>query len=475
MLLTATPDEFEVREAVFGLNGDSSPGPDSFGGSFYQKCWDIISDDVTTAIIHLFTTLEIPDGMNSSMVTLLPKVADSIRVTDFRLIVMGNFSYKIFTKIIAMRLGSFISDVLSSSQYGFISGRSIHSCVAIASEIINSLCMGKSDSMAIKVDIAKTFDTISWDFLLHVLNCMGFSARFVQLINGVLSSAKLLILINGTPHRFFSCSRGVRQGDPLSPLLFCIAEETLILWLDHYIDIGKLTVHKKLPRHLFYADDILIFMEVSRRNGRNIKRLLKDYGKVSGQIYSPSKSSIFYSPRTSTAMVNYIKRCTAISTGSLPFKYLGVPIFLGTPKVQYLAPIADSVINIFSRWHGNTLSLAGRCCLISSVIASSLVHRMMIYRWPRTLINRLEVAIRSFLWTGNTDKKGFSNVAWKRCCAPLAEGGFGIRSLRIANSSFCCKLAWDFLTSSDTQAGIISKRYFDSRGNAINRRHASSI
>lgn len=130
----------------------------------------------------------------------------------------------------------------------------------------------------------------------------------------------------------------------------------------------------------------------------------------------------------------------------------------------------DSVINIFSRWRGHTLSLAGRRCLINSVIASSLVHTMMVYRWPKSLLHWLEVAIRSYLWTWDETKKGFSNVDWKRSCAPLTEGGFKIRSLRLANASFCCKLAWDFLTTTDTQALFIQNRYFDVNGNPINHR-----
>ncbi|KAL8488105.1 hypothetical protein ACS0TY_024404 [Phlomoides rotata] len=73
-------------------------------------------------------------------------------------------------------------------------------------------------------------------------------------------------------------------------------------------------------------------------------------------------------------------RSTEVSIGSLPFDYLGVPIFRGAPKVQQLSRLADSVISKFGRWKGSTLSLAGRKCLINSVIAASLVHSMMVYR-----------------------------------------------------------------------------------------------
>lgn len=159
-------------------------------------------------------------------------------------------------------------------------------------------------------------------------------------------------------------------------------------------------------------------------------------------------------------LVHYINDITFISIGSLSIKDLGVPIFKGAPKVEHLSPITDSIIQIFSRWRGHSLSLAGRCCLINSVIASSLVHSMMIYRWSKTLLHRLEVETRSYLLMGDTNRKGFCNVDWKCCCAPLGKGGFGIRSLRLVNASFLRKLAWDFFNTSDTQACFVRNRIF---------------
>lgn len=154
----------------------------------------------------------------------------------------------------------------------------------------------------------------------------------------------------------------------------------------------------------------MIFMEATHANGRNITKLLDDYGNISRQKFSAPKSSILFGPSATPSFNHYITRCTSISAGSLLFTYLGVPIFCGALKIEYLAPIADSILDKFNRWRRHTLSLAGRRCLINSVIASSLVHTMMIYRWPRTLLQRLEVAIRCYLWTGNVTKKGFSNI-----------------------------------------------------------------
>lgn len=103
------------------------------GVFFLSKCWDVISYEVSNAITYMFSTLDLPQGTNSSLVALNQKVVNSIRVTDFKPVVMGNFIYKVYTKIIASRLGSFIGDILSPTQFGFIPGRRIHTCIALAS------------------------------------------------------------------------------------------------------------------------------------------------------------------------------------------------------------------------------------------------------------------------------------------------------------------------------------------------------
>lgn len=120
---------------------------------------------------------------------------------------------------------------------------------------------------------------------------------------------------------------------------------------------------------------------------------------------------------------------------------------------------------------GHTLSLAGRCCLINNVISSSLVHTMMVYRWPKSLLHRIEVAIRSYLWMGDINKKGslmlIGNAIVLHC--------LGIRSIRLANASFTCKLTWDFLTTSDKQASFLRDRFFHTDGRPRNTNKAFSI
>lgn len=182
------------------------------------------------------------------------------------------------------------------------------------------------------------------------------------------------------------------------------------------------------------------------------------------RFLAPPKSRIYYGDKVPNRVRRYIRHKTSISTGSLPFSYLGVPLFKGSLRACHLGALADSVICKFAKQQGHTLSLAGRCCLINSVIASSLVHTMMIYKWPKSVLHRLEVAIRGFLWTGDIDKRGFSNVEQARCCSPINEGGFGLRSIRLANASFNCKLVWDILSSTDPVHHWLKRTYFYDSG-----------
>ncbi|KAL8492486.1 hypothetical protein ACS0TY_023891 [Phlomoides rotata] len=162
---------------------------------------------------------------------------------------------------------------------------------------------------------------------------------------------------------------------------------------------------------------------------------------------------------------NAMLRSMGISECSLPFSYLGVPIFHGAPRTCHLTAMADSIIAKFSKWKGHSLSLAGRKCMVNSITSISLVHSMMVYYWPRSLLKRIKTAMRNFLWTCDISKKNTScSVSWARCSSPIDEEGQGIHSLHLANDSFVCKLAWDILCNTSLAFSLIHNRYFTPRG-----------
>ncbi|GAU48947.1 hypothetical protein TSUD_285360 [Trifolium subterraneum] len=212
-MLTILPSHDEIKSVVFGLNNDSAPGPNGFGAVFFQTYWDIIKQDVISAVLQFSTTGWLSPNFNANILVLIPKITNAESVNQYRPIVIANFKFKLISKILANRLAPLMPAITSIQQRDFIKGRSIKDCICLTSEAINVLhrkCA--SGNIVLKVDIAKAFDTLNWNFLLKTLKCFGFSSRFCNWIHFILLSARISISINGKQHGYFSCSRGLRQA-----------------------------------------------------------------------------------------------------------------------------------------------------------------------------------------------------------------------------------------------------------------------
>ncbi|GAU40165.1 hypothetical protein TSUD_292700 [Trifolium subterraneum] len=415
----------------------SAPGPDGFGAIFFQTYWEIIKQDVFKAVLQFFTSGWLLPNFNSNTLVLIPKTNNADSVNHFRPIVVANFKFKIISKILADRLATIMPAITSIQQRGFIKGRSIKDCICVTSEAINVLHKKSfGGNLAIKVDIAKAFDTLEWSFLLKVLKTFGFSQTFCKWIHAILLSAKNSISFNGRNHGFFSCSRRVRQGDPLSPLLFCLAEEVISRSITNLVREGKLTLisgcrNSNVPSHVLYADDIMLFCKGSTSNIQVLASLFMRYGQASGQFVNPQKSSIF--------------------AGS---------ISQSKPKKCHLQPLADRVKIKLASWKASLLSIAGRVQLVKSVIYSMLLHSITIYAWPVSLIKDVEKWLRNFIWSGNVEKRKLVTVAWHKVCLPFQEGGLGLRSLSKINEAGNLKLCWELMHSNLQWAQLLKSRVF---------------
>lgn len=310
--------------------------------------WSIIKKDVVSAVLQFFTDGWILPSYNSNTLVLIPKTPNADTVDQFRPIVIANFKHKIITKVLANRLSQILPNIVSQEQRAFIHGRNIKDCICLTSEAIN-LMQAKTfgGNLAMKVDIAKAFDTLEWGFLLKVLKPFGFNSTFCDWMKVILESAYISISINGKQRGYFKCKRGVRQGAHLSPLLFCLAEDVLSRCISNLVREGKIkqikgTRHSMVPSHILYDDDIMLFCKGDSTSIQALTQLFNDYAAISGQKVNPSKSILYAGSMTAQRHLS-IATSLGFTVGFLPFMYLGAPIFKGNPKKAHFQFIVDRV------------------------------------------------------------------------------------------------------------------------------------
>ncbi|CAL2246750.1 unnamed protein product [Prunus armeniaca] len=218
LLRTITREE--VFETVKSLSPSASPGPDGFTGAFFQHHWSVVGDDVFRVVLSFFHSGKLPKRLNHTHITLIPKVLNPRNMKQWRPISLCNVIYKIISKILTNRLKSVLPLLISPYQSAFVAERHITDNILVVHEILHSLQSGKrSDpkTLALKLDMAKAFDRVEWPFLIAMMKKLGFPYQFCSWIFECISTVSYSVLINGAPIGKITPSRGLRQGDPLSP------------------------------------------------------------------------------------------------------------------------------------------------------------------------------------------------------------------------------------------------------------------
>ncbi|XP_020253837.1 uncharacterized protein LOC109830891 [Asparagus officinalis] len=406
-LLYAPVTKDEIKVAMFSMPDNKAPGPDGYSASFFKSSWSIIGDEVTATIKEFFRMGKLLGVVNSTYIALIPKIQCPKTPTDFRLISYCNCLYKIISKILANRIQSVMGFLTNEAQCAFVKSRQITNNMLLAHELVKNYGRKHvSPRVMINIDIRKAFDTISWKFLQDILNDMGFPKVFTSWITTCIPTPRYSISLNGSLHGYFKGKRGLRQGDPLSPYLFILGIK------------GELYSVQK------------------------IYDCVKDFGEKSGLEANPSKCAIYYGG-VEESIKGVIRNSLNFPEGSLPIKYLGLPLI--SKRMSYIdcSPLFIKILGQFQAWVKlKKLSYAGRLQIIKSVILGIQIFWTSCYILPVKVLRRIDELCRNILW-GNSDQKFKPPlVNWEKVCTGKKNGGLGIISASLWNTAAALRTIW---------------------------------
>nr|XP_043629989.1 uncharacterized protein LOC122601290 [Erigeron canadensis] len=281
VMISEVTDE-EVKQVVFSMGDDKSPGPDGSTAAFFKSAWGIIGKDITVAVQDFFLSKKLLKELNHTKIALVPKVSAPSTVTEFRPISLCNILFKCISKIIANRIKDSLSGLVSINQSAFIPGRTISDNILLTQDIMHNYHLNRGPPRcAFKVDIQKAYDTVDWGFLNNILIAFGFPQRMIDWIMLCVSSASYSLSINGFVHGYFRGKRG--------------------------------------------SDDLFIFMRGDVDSAQVIIASIDEFKAVSGLAPSLPKSTAYFC-NVRDSIKRAILEVLPFEEGRLPVKYLGVPL-----------------------------------------------------------------------------------------------------------------------------------------------------
>ncbi|XP_071912299.1 uncharacterized protein [Coffea arabica] len=255
------------------MDGDNAAGPDSFTSKFFTFSWDIIATDVYIAVVSFFCRAELPRFITSTSIVLVPKVPNPQDFSNFWPISLCNFINKVLSRLLSDRVAVFLPKIISPQQSGFVRGRNITENYLLAQEVLAGIGKkSREGNVALKLDMAKAYDRVSWLHLTRVLRKFGFGERFIDMTWRLVSNVWFSVMVNEAAYGFFKSSR----------------------------------------------DDVLILANGPSTSLRRVMRVLDMYQRSSGQLLNAQKSGYLVHPSLPSARHRVIERITGFSCQVFP-------------------------------------------------------------------------------------------------------------------------------------------------------------
>ena len=393
-----------VSEALVALSGmakSKSPGSDGLPAEFYLAFWEVLGSDLVEVFNASLDYGSLPFSQRGALIMLIFKKGDWLDHKNWRPISLLNVDYKLCARVLAGRLLKVIHQIVAPDQTCGVPGRFIGENVTLLRDISTYASETNTPLAILSLDQEKAFDRVDWSFLLAVLSHMGFGPSFIRWVRLLYTDIRRAVLVNGYTSDCFYPSRGVRQGCPLSPLLYVLTMEVLAVNIRAHPNIVGIClsgIPYPLPVLSLYADDTSIIS-------------ISDSSPVAVfDVYSKFESGTGAKPNLDKcqglwlgAWRNRSDSPIAIDWNSTKIKTLGVFVGHGNLEEANWRPRIDTVQRVPNSWRSRSLSFSGKALVINALAPSRIWYVASLVSMPLWVSRELNKIVFNFFWSGKRD------------------------------------------------------------------------
>ena len=385
----------ELAKSLKKLPNNKAPGCDGLTTDFYKFFWVDIKDLLFNSYLYGYHHGILSLDQRRAILNLIPKPDKDLRyLKNWRPLSLLNTDYKILAKTLASRLQDVIGSLINEDQTGCLAGRFIGENLRTIIDTFDFTTLNNIPGLMVMLDFEKAFDSVSWKYLFEILERFNFGENFIHWIKTLYSKPLICVTNNGFSTSFFPISRGIRQGCPISALLFLLVAETMAIHIRQNNDIKGIEITPKCTVKLMqYADDTTLFLK-DQRSLACLFEFLLHFGKCSGLNINKEKTVII------TLGPLACDKILGIKCSKEPIKTLGIWISKNThemTEINFREKIGK-LQTILNMWRQRSLSLKGKVVVIQSLCLSQLQYVSTILYVPSGVIDEVNQLIFSFLW-----------------------------------------------------------------------------
>ncbi len=423
--------EQEIEKVIKNLKIEKSPGCDGLTPEFYKKLWPEFKDLFISMLHETYRCGELPYTLRKALLALLFKKGDNTLLKNYRPISLTNYDYKILCFVLANRMQGVLKDIILEDQTGYIKGRYIGTNARLLEDYFEHCESKQIPGILLYLDFEKAFDSIEWNFMMSVLEKFNFGEGFIKWVKILYKKPVISIKNNGWLSSDISLGRGVRQGCPLSALLFVLTVEVMAIRLRDNQNIRGFQCLDKNIKHSMYADDTTLLLSDILSLDYALDTV-NEFSEVAGPKLNVEKTEgILLGP-----LKNTLNEHRGIKFTNDAVRCLGV--YMGHNKAQCRKLNWDDKIEkmkiIFERWKSRHLTIFGKILIIKALAISKFIHTMSIICTPDDILKEIEKAIFKFLWDTH------DRIKRNTLIGPKGRGG--IKMLDIYSKDKALKIGW---------------------------------